>query len=384
MKKQCPSIWPSVNWKDAKFVSAEKWGLWFLITVVGVFYCPSAMEKLQSVLQNLSAIKKRSSLPVGHFNCPSIEWGAKHPKLTDYHTPSTILIVSNFIYAKTDKTMLKNRGFGNLIDLVLTSKPHFIRNVRTASNVSEKCDHISVNFSLLLWSVTVPKATKYVWRINHDTSKTFQDSIEVANFTWMDDPGLLDVKWQCIKSNVLSSGERSFHLSLVPLGHLIRSPLIREAGNAIKRLGRASNIFKKTGNSKIHWNLLKCLVLLQWKSKKAIWMPWILLQTTRQKTTGSSGTWSNNSLTTMGCRQSVSPVNITSPQLVMLKLSTPTFTQCTERSDRTKFHLFRNGTPITTTAETFLHTIRRLPAGKSSGQFLFTKRSSRQVDVSLQ
>ena len=139
---------------------------------------------------------------------------------------------------------------GNMLDLIFSSKPSFVRGVCTSANVSDTCDHFAVTFELHLWTAPQQEATKYRWKINREDQGKFQDLLEVPDWMFLENSNLsLDEMGVALESQVLWAARNCFQLQLIPVKNLAKLRLSREARTAISKHDSLFKHAKESGCS---------------------------------------------------------------------------------------------------------------------------------------
>ena len=225
--------------------------------MIFVFYCPpgdeQAMRNFQSCLQNLPPDIRRSLLIVGDLNSPSIDWSISPPKSTRHHSPSSILLeiaAEHRLCQKVKEVTRIREGYTpSLLDLVLSNKPHLIRNVRTSENLTEKCDHVVISFELAIWTNKQPVFKRYLWKgFSEESCYHFRTDIAHQDWTFLRSKTSIDERWTMLERRLLCTARRYFGLRLVNSRNLNRIVLLPEAVSAIKRCRRMFMKAKKSGS----------------------------------------------------------------------------------------------------------------------------------------
>ena len=140
--------------RDCKMLWLELHASRGVVNLVTYYHQPTTItDSLHSLHSAVAAVCSSSPIIVcGDFNVPDVDWITTSPKVKSL-LPQTLcqLVHDNFF---SQLLSSPTRG-GNILDLLLTSHPHFISSVQIIDSLPG-CDHDALHFSL---AATIPKQT---------------------------------------------------------------------------------------------------------------------------------------------------------------------------------------------------------------------------------
>ena len=217
--------------------------------LVGVFYNPPGSNAANLTQLRSSIVSIHNSLPIilcGDFNLPSLNWSELGPSSSLESNQSTLFcdLINDF---SLDQLVLEPTRGNNVLDLLLTDHPEYIRKVEVTDGISGS-DHDSVQFSINLTKQRAHKRRRMTYNFKKANFDDFRQLLSKVPWNCCFLSESVNDCWENFKDILFTVADQCIPKSMLkPNLKKSKSWLSEESLSLIRKKRRAFKLARRSG-----------------------------------------------------------------------------------------------------------------------------------------